>query len=346
MIIAHTFQKCNTFFKVYLKKTTLHAIMNYAINVGGKLMVSKDAKGISERIKELRGKKDFTLEAWGALFGKNKSSAYKWENGTIPYMPTLIEMARICEVYVEWILYGESLEYLKAVLGSFKIFENFIDNDRLMDYINEELKKEKKEYNNNEIVGKLISSLLASRDEAMPFSLSIDEQAFFHKDKGWYEDEELQKFLDDNNIELRDLNVRNVDNFPAFRFDAVNKIERNLTKMVRTEMFENNPVIEPWNREGFGDVDNFHIWKNFFDCVAYLETTEYLLTDFVTADEASRINLTPEQRIMSSIHAENTLLSMVFKYRELRDEVMEEHNIDDDIIDAEQFSLKRKKSKE
>lgn len=69
----------------------------------------KDQKKIGQRFQVARNKTGHTQESLGKILGVSKQSVFTWEAGTVPPpMQAVIELARLSNLSLDWILTGVS----------------------------------------------------------------------------------------------------------------------------------------------------------------------------------------------------------------------------------------------
>lgn len=95
-----------------------------------KIIVDKKAVGF--RIKQIRLKKGYTLEAFGKLFGAKKGNVQQWENGiSLPNKERIVSISKFADLSVNEFLYGSIDEFLENNLENF-IFNNPIISSELL----------------------------------------------------------------------------------------------------------------------------------------------------------------------------------------------------------------------
>lgn len=88
---------------------------------------------VADRIKKIRINKGMTLEEFGKLFGASKSSVLGWETQrSLPNPERLKQIAKIGEISVDELLYGDDLEKITNL--SHEIINNNIKNNYDQEY--------------------------------------------------------------------------------------------------------------------------------------------------------------------------------------------------------------------
>lgn len=88
---------------------------------------------VADRIKKIRINKGMTLEEFGKLFGASKSSVLGWETQrSLPNPERLKQIAKIGEISVDELLYGDDLE--KIINLAHEIINNNIKNNYDQEY--------------------------------------------------------------------------------------------------------------------------------------------------------------------------------------------------------------------
>ena len=276
-------------------------------------MVLQDKNDISKRIKELRLKKDeeMTLEAWGAEFGKNKSSAYKWEHGATPYKKTLELMAEKRGVEIGWILYGEFRDYVITFMKQFKSLKKHIQDKEYITNLVCALESKGKTYGDDD-------AIVA---EILKISLNSDNKGEYFL--GLYSD--IQQYLHDNDIEIKELNLKSVDNVPEYRFNLINDVDRLLMCIKGKEIYhgEGNDytVYNEFNehykkRETVYNEDAF---LNMQAMVNYLIHHETLLQD----ENSDYIKMQLKETGLSYVDFMNKTLVNMARFRDKVSKIME-----------------------
>ncbi|TFH66693.1 MAG: XRE family transcriptional regulator, partial [Gemmatimonadales bacterium] len=67
-------------------------------------------KEIGKRIKRLRKEKDLKQWQMADILGATQPAIHKYENGILPEVKRLLELARVGNTTVEWILTGQHWE--------------------------------------------------------------------------------------------------------------------------------------------------------------------------------------------------------------------------------------------
>lgn len=68
-----------------------------------------DKKAVGRRIKQIRIRKGYTLEAFGKLFSVSKSNVLKWEQGqSLPNKDRIYNISKIANLSVDELLYGDT----------------------------------------------------------------------------------------------------------------------------------------------------------------------------------------------------------------------------------------------
>jgi transcriptional regulator with XRE-family HTH domain len=70
--------------------------------------------GTGERIRKIRG--ELTQEKFGRLFGVKGNTVSRWEDGRLSDEETLKKIADYGRVTIEWLLYGDRINFLDQVL--------------------------------------------------------------------------------------------------------------------------------------------------------------------------------------------------------------------------------------
>lgn len=95
-----------------------------------KIIVDKKAVGF--RIKQIRLKKGYTLEAFGKLFGAKKGNVQQWENGiSLPNKERIVSISKFADLSVNEFLYGSIDEFLENNLKNFIFNYSDIHSDLL-----------------------------------------------------------------------------------------------------------------------------------------------------------------------------------------------------------------------
>jgi len=273
--------------------------------------INKEA--VSKRIRELRKKNEMTLEAWAALFGSNKSAGFKWENGTVPYRKTLEKMAEFSNVSIDWILHGDFVDYVIEFLKQFPIFYGMLKNGEDEDYFSslaDRLIKDDKTYGDDTAI--LIE---IARDPIIQATFSFLP--------------EIRDYLKDNQIEIKDLNVLPVDNFPEYRFQYIHKVD---------DLFMSEPRLSEW--EDFTDSETknklYDVGTIFSVMTDYIIKQEALLKEWkFDSDENNNEEVEAKLRerqkkkyILDSLVAEQLVLEMLDIYETIRERVAEKYSLD------------------
>lgn len=269
--------------------------------------INKDA--ISRRIRQLRNSKEMTLEAWAALFGSNKSAGYKWENGTVPYKKTLEKMADLCDVTIDWIFHGDFVDYVIEFLKQFPITYSMLNRFEDEDYFSkvaDSLIKAGSTYGDDTAI---LLEVIKNPSNQPAMSLLP----------------EIQDYLKEHKIEIKDLNILPVDNLPEYRFNYIHRVD---------DLFMSEPRFS--EHEKFIDGTTYGVNTVFGTMMNYLLQQETLLKEWKfnidgTASEEIQERQRQDQRekyIRNSLMEEQHMLEVIDVYRLARKKLAEKYEID------------------
>lgn len=84
-----------------------------------------------ERVFELTRKKGITGTELCNILQLNKSAFTNWKNGTLPTLPTAVNMAKFFDVSVEYLMTGKDIEGLSAdERDMLNLYRSLDDRDR------------------------------------------------------------------------------------------------------------------------------------------------------------------------------------------------------------------------
>lgn len=78
--------------------------------------------------------KNLNNSSLGRLLDKSPSTVKFWREGTWPEMPTLIKIAQVLEVTLEYLLFGEKKEEVRSKSASDTISTDEISKDDLIEF--------------------------------------------------------------------------------------------------------------------------------------------------------------------------------------------------------------------
>jgi len=264
---------------------------------------------ISKRIKQLRDRKNMTLEEWSALFGSNKSAGFKWENGTTPYKRTIEKMAELSNVTVDWILYGDFVDYvidfLKKFPATYKMLNMFEDED-YFSKIADSLAKEGKTYGDDTAI-----LLEVAKNPTNQPAISLLP--------------EIQNYLKENKIEIKDLNILPVDNLPEYRFNYIHMVDDLFMSELRYPEHEKLIDHETYSvNTMFGNMMNYLLEQE-----SLLKEWKFHVDDTVCEEEQERQRQDQKERyIRDSLMAEQHMIEIMDVYRVARKRIAEKYELD------------------
>ena len=78
--------------------------------------------------------KNLNNSSLGRLLDKSPSTVKFWREGTWPEMPTLVKIAQVLEVTLEYLLFGEKKEEVRSKSASDTISTDEISKDDLIEF--------------------------------------------------------------------------------------------------------------------------------------------------------------------------------------------------------------------